>query len=178
MNRTAEARRSRLHRPDGAAFAAALVEFNHLRLGEETRAALSTDLGVRTTPTFCRTRSEILTEERPADSDAPPSLGEPPFFQHQAPMRITVTIPHERDLGCGSVALESVTAVADVDLSNEANPVSWISVETDGEPLTAWEVEDLCAPLSALEDRVIEEAEGLRATPAKTTAESAERSVA
>jgi len=93
-------------------------------------------------------------------------------------MIVTVTVPHERDLECGSVSLERITATADVDLTNEGTPVRWISVETDGEPLSKWEVEDLCAPLSALEDRVIEEAEGLRATPAKTAAESAARSVA
>lgn len=93
-------------------------------------------------------------------------------------MIVTVNIPHERDLGCGSVAFETVTAVADVDLSNEANPVSWVSVEGERGPITGWELTDMTSPLSALEDAVLTEAVLRRSAMAKTAGDAAARSVA
>ena len=93
--------------------------------------------------------------------------------------RVTVTIPVERDLELGSVALESVTATADVDLSNDDDPVRWISVEQDGVPIMGDELIDLTAPLSALEDAVLAEAMRRRGPlVASAAATCAERSVA
>jgi hypothetical protein len=91
MERVTESRRSRLHRR-GAAFAAALVEWNHTRHAEETRAPL--ELGVVTTRTFCRSESEILNGESPASSGAErTSPGEAPFFQHPGTLTVAFSAP-------------------------------------------------------------------------------------
>jgi hypothetical protein len=91
MDRVVDSRRSRLHR-SGAAFAAALVEWNHARHAEETRAPLS--LGVVTTRTFCRSESEILNGESPASSGAErTSPGEAPFFQHPETHTVAFSAP-------------------------------------------------------------------------------------
>lgn len=91
-------------------------------------------------------------------------------------MRIIVTIPVERELEFGSVTWDNVTATADVDLANENNPVSWISVERDGVAVKGDELAKLTAPLSGIEDAVITEAMLRRSALAKSV--EAERSVA
>jgi hypothetical protein len=73
-------------------------------------------------------------------------------------MRITITTHLERDLSYGYAVQDQVTATADVDLANEKEPISWVSVERAGVPYSADELIDVIAPLSPLEDRILAEA--------------------
>jgi hypothetical protein len=92
---------------------------------------------------------------------------------------VTVTTHLERDISYGYAVQDQVTATADVDLANEKDPVSWISVERIGAPYSADELIDVIAPLGPLEDRILVEAMRRRGPSVTAPAASAEeRSVA